>query len=88
MALIQKANVVLEILDSEVPRHLELGYNLIDEKGNVVEEGRPQDFESYKRAYFAQKEEIQKLQTQIEELQKQIKAKPVEGKRTKNSESK
>ena len=70
MAYIQKANVILEVKNSEVQRMLDMGYNLLDENGNVAEVGKPQDLESYKRLYFEQLETIKALKEKLAEYEK------------------
>lgn len=41
MVKIQRANTVLDIEDEDVERYVNLGYNVIDNRGNILREAIP-----------------------------------------------
>lgn len=84
MALVQRANVVLEIEDDNVERYLAKGFSVIDEKGNVLKSARPTTPEQFEKAYDEQRRinndlklEIEQLKKENAQLKEQIKSKPV-----------
>lgn len=89
MAIVQRANVVLDIADDEyvIDRYINDGFNLIDENGNVLKCAKPTTLEQYQSAYNEQrrlnedlKVEVARLKQEIESLkqvQKVVPEKPV-----------
>lgn len=84
MALVQRANVVLEIEDDNVERYLAKGFSVIDEKGNVLKSARPTTPEQFEKAYDEQRRinndlvlQVEKLKKEIEQLKEQSKTKTV-----------
>lgn len=53
------------------------GYDVVDNSGNVVQSGTPNDINILKRAYEQHVEEIKELRKEIAELKSQLKAEPV-----------
>lgn len=72
MATVEKGNVVLTVKDDETERYLELGYNVVDDSGNVIRECVPADVGALRVAYTAHRMEIKALKKQIEALKAQI----------------
>ena len=72
MATVQRANVVLDVKDSEVDRYLNKGFNVVDEKGNVIQDAKPTTLEQYQKAFAEQKRLNEKLQIENEKLKKEI----------------
>lgn len=75
MAIVQRANVILEIKDDATEYYLAKGYNLIDNAGRIVKEAPPTDVESFRRAYIDSQESVIALQKKVEELTKQLEKK-------------
>ena len=69
MVKIQRANTVLDIEDEDVERYVNLGYNVIDNKGNILREAIPNDVGVLQRAYIENRRKIEQLEKQIKELQ-------------------
>ena len=90
MALVRRGNVELEINDTYLNSYLAKGYDQIDNKGNVILKGTPNEMNSLKLVYAdalntidkLNKEneklnkQVQNLQLQVQELDKQLKIKP------------
>lgn len=72
MATIKRANVVLHVDDADINHYLELGYNVIDEKGKVIKEAVPTDLKFLQTAYMKQKEEIASLKAEVDKLRLQL----------------
>ena len=87
MVTVQRANVVLDIKECEVDRYLSNGFNVIDEKGNVLRSAKPVTIEQFQQAYMEQRRmndvllnENARLKQEIESLkqaQKVVPEKPV-----------
>lgn len=69
MVKIQRANTVLDIEDEDVERYVNLGYNVIDNKGNILREAIPNDVGVLQMAYIENRRKIEQLEKQIKELQ-------------------
>ena len=67
MAKIQRYNVVLEVEDSEVDYYINLGYNLLNDKGEVVKASLPTDVHTLQS-------ELSKAYAKIAELESTIKS--------------
>lgn len=76
MALIQRANVVLEISDDidEINYYKCKGFNVVDKNGNVIDEAQPIDLDSFKAAYFKAMSKVKVLEEENEKLKAEIKA--------------
>ena len=66
MARIQRFNVILDVDDSQVDYYINLGYNLIDNRGNVIKKSMSNDVRTLQR-------ELQDSQNKISELEAEIK---------------
>lgn len=69
MVKIQRANTVLDIEDEDVERYVNLGYNVIDNRGNILREAIPNDVGVLQMAYIENRRKIEQLEKQIKELQ-------------------
>lgn len=69
MKYVKRANVVLEVKDDAVPYYLNLGYDVIDNNGKVVQEAIPSDLGTLRKFYVEAKEKIEKLEARIAELE-------------------
>ena len=72
MAWVQRANVVLEVKEDAVERMLDMGYDLIDEYGNVLQ---PTSFIDPARLQSLYKErcaEVEQLKARIVELEAKL----------------
>ena len=74
MALVQRANVILEVKDDAVERMLDMGYNLIDEMGNVLQPAVAKDIGTITRLYNEKVSEVEELKKQIAKLEAKLKA--------------
>lgn len=70
MVQVRRANVILDIKDEEVPQYLEMGYEVLDDKGEVVQSGIPTDTATLKLEYVKHVAEIEELKAEIEQLKK------------------
>lgn len=68
MVRVERGNVVLKVQDYEVQRYLTLGYNVTDEKGNVLKEALPNDVGTLQRHYIEQKKKIEELEATVAKL--------------------
>lgn len=70
MAIIQKANVVLDISDDadEILYYKQKGFSVIDEYGNVIDAAQPTDLESYREAYYRVCNDVKLMKQQIDKL--------------------
>jgi hypothetical protein len=74
MVYVEKANKVRRVNESEVQRYLDLGYNVTDGKGNILQECVPTDLGKLKAAYTEHKNTIAELQAKVVELENELAA--------------
>lgn len=83
MAIVRKSNEILRVPDAQVNHYLDIGYDVIDERGTVLRKAVPQDNTQLK-AEFAKlsnqvvemRETIAELKRQLAEAQDQLKSQP------------
>lgn len=81
--LVQRANVVLQISPQQVDYYLNQGYNVIDEKGNVIQASVPRNLGELQKAYIDHVAEIESLKEEIRKLKE---PKKTARKKTENAE--
>ena len=69
---VQRKNVILKVREHEKPWYLQSGYSVVDEKGEVVEEGVIQDVHALQVENAKLKLEIAELELRIAELLEQV----------------
>lgn len=70
---IRKANKVLRVSENEVAKYTAVGYDVIDDKGNVVQASVPHDPNILRKAFVEKSETIDKLNAEITQLKAEIK---------------
>lgn len=80
MVKISKGNVVLDVKEDFLQSYLNQGYNIVDDAGNIIQRGNPNDVQSLKIALTEANKKIDayanenaQLQKIIKDLQSQIK---------------
>ena len=73
---IRRGNVYLTVSTSLVDRYLAKGYDVVDERGNVVKSSEPNDVTSLKLAYDKHVARIKELEARVAELEGQLKSAP------------
>ena len=68
MAKIRRANVTLDVDDTQVEYYLNLGYNLIDDKGNILKRSMSNDVNTLQHELTEALKKISQLEKQIAEL--------------------
>lgn len=68
MAYIQRANVILEVDDSQVGYYTNLGYNLIDAKGNIIQKAKSNDVHTLQQELDNAEKKIAELNAEISRL--------------------
>lgn len=88
---VQRKNVILKVREHEKPWYLQSGYSVVDEKGEVVEEGVIQDVHALQVENAKLKLEIAELELRIAELLEQVddgkEAQPEKADSTENTET-
>jgi hypothetical protein len=74
---VRRGGSYLTIPALAVERYMAKGYDVVDNAGNIVQSGTPNDINILKRAYEQHVEEIKKLKEEIAQLKAQPKAEPV-----------
>ena len=72
MKLIRRGNVELSVADDMLQHYLNQGYNEIDNKGNIINSGTPNNFTDLKRAYSELEKENTDLKEKVNVLTKQV----------------
>lgn len=65
---VQRANVILDVPEEWVDRYIDEGYDVIDNKGNVIKKSIPRDLGTLQKAYIDHIHKIEELESEIEEL--------------------
>ena len=68
MARIQRYNVVLDVDDSEVGYYTNLGYNVIDMKGNIIQKAKSNDVHTLQQELDNAEKKIAELNAEIARL--------------------
>lgn len=74
MVTVKRANVILDVKESEVDRMVDLGYSVIDDKGDVIRQAVPSSVSDLQAAYHQHIAEIAELKAEIEKLKAQTSA--------------
>lgn len=71
MVRIQRANVVLDIENDDdlIQKYLDKGYNVLDEKGNVVKRAMPFEVGALQALVTEQEQKIKQLQEQLAKIE-------------------
>lgn len=72
MVQVKRANVVMRIPDSEVKRYLDMGYDILDDEGNVITKTVPTDIGTLQKAFKDMQREIAELERENKELRAQL----------------
>ena len=73
MAKVERGNVQLTVSDSNLDFYLAKGYNVIDDKGNVIQESIPKDLATMEKMYHEHNATIKALTTKVNDLTKENK---------------
>lgn len=86
MAIVRKRNEILKVKDELVNRYLDLGYDIVDENGTVLQKAVPTDTIQLKGAFSKLSAENEALKKEIADLKAQLaEAKTEKPKRTRRS---
>ena len=87
---VKRANVVLEVSESQLDYYMSQGYDVIDEQGNVIKASVPTDLGTLQKAFVEnaetiaeQRVEIEQLKTEIEQLKTELAKKSASRKKSK-----
>jgi hypothetical protein len=72
MLFAQRSNRVHSIQPNEIEKYLNLGYNIVDNKGVILYEAMPEDVMGLKVAFKRHVEEIAKLKADVEAYKAQM----------------
>lgn len=61
---VRRQNVILKVDEAEKQHYLNIGFQVLDEQGNVVEDNHP----DYKTLYFEQKQRADELEAKLQKL--------------------
>lgn len=71
---VRRANVVLTIPEEQRREYLAKGFDILDEKGNVIEHTTPTDPNTLKTAYINHIKKIETLEAEIKKLKSGLRA--------------
>ena len=88
---VERANVVLYVEDYEVQHYLNLGYNVTDNYGNIIQAALPVNLGALQKAFVEHTQIIKDLEAEIErlktELEKAKKPEPAKKKSAKTTKA-
>lgn len=70
--IVRKANKVVRVTENEVAKYTAIGYDVIDNKGNVVQSSVPHDPNVLRKAYIDNQSTIAQLKQRISALEAEI----------------
>ncbi len=70
---VQRANVILDIKEEQKQRYVDMGYDVIDDKGNVIVKSVPQDILGWQTAYADLQKALAKVEAENAKLKAQLK---------------
>lgn len=73
---VRRGGSYLTISPNAVDRYIAKGYDVVDDSGNILQAGTPNDVNTLKRAYEAHIAEIKRLKEEIESLKSKPKSEP------------
>lgn len=65
---IERGNVVLRVPEYDVQRYLDQGFNLLDDKGNIIKQSVPNDVGTLRKAFEDHIKRIEELEKENAEL--------------------
>lgn len=71
---VRRGNVELDVSRETLEKYLADGFDLVNSRGEVLQEGAPNDSAALKRTYDEQKKKIKTLTEKIEALEKELEA--------------
>lgn len=80
---VKRANVVLEVSESQLDYYMSQGYDVIDEQGNIIKASVPTDLGTLQKAYIENAETVAELKAEIEQLKAELAKKPASRKKSK-----
>ena len=72
---VQRANVVLQISPQQIDYYLNQGYDVINDKGEIIQASVPRDLGTLRKAYIEHVAEIEELKEKIKKLEEKRKKK-------------
>lgn len=72
MAIVQRANVVLEVSDEDISKYLAKGFRQLDKSGHIIQEPSLNDVTSLKTAYLNSQQEIKSLKDKLAKLEEEL----------------
>lgn len=66
--IVQRANVVLSINPQQLDYYMSQGYDVINEKGEVVQASVPRDLGTLQKAFLEHTAKIEELEAEIKKL--------------------
>ena len=69
---VRRANVYLRIPQDEVSRYVAKGYDVVDNKGNVLKASVPNDLGTLQKAFVDKANEIKELKAKISQLKEEL----------------
>ena len=84
---VRRGNVLLEANEDTLDKYLADGYDQVDEKGQIVKAGAPNDANALRKKYEEQKEEIRFLKEKVETLEKALEKAKNSAKKTTGSKA-
>lgn len=76
--MVQRANVVLDISPEQLDYYMSQGYDVINDRGDVVQASVPRDLGTLQKLYTEHTEEIKQLKAEVEKLQTKLAEKEAE----------
>ena len=73
MIIVRRGNVRLRVHEQDKQYYKDQGYDILDDKGKVIEKALPKDAGQLTKMYLEARAEVDKYKQQIDDLKKEIK---------------
>lgn len=73
MIIVRRGNVRLRVQDQDKQYYIDQGYDVLNDKGKIIEKALPKDTGQLTKMYLEARAEADKYKQQIEDLKKEIK---------------
>ncbi|MBP5710554.1 MAG: hypothetical protein J6W84_06215 [Bacteroidales bacterium] len=73
MIIVRRGNVRLRVHEQDKQYYKDQGYDILDDKGKVIEKALPKDTGQLTKMYLEARAEVDKYKQQLDDLKKEIK---------------
>ena len=85
---VERGNVVLKVEENEVQRYLNLGYNVTNDRGEIIQASIPSNLGELQLAYVENQKRIEELEYLVDQLLEEVNSKQETAPKTRKKSTK